>query len=96
MPPVLLQHKRFHRPLDPSLITRGPILPTYPSYARAALLPLAEAAGVTVVQAVVARVEAGAVVLDSGARVEVDEVLLCTQAAAAGWLKGTGLPLGAN
>lgn len=79
-----------------SLITRGPILPTYPSYARTAVLPLAKAAGVDVLEGDgVARVEAGAVVLEGGGRVAADEVLLCTQAAAAGWLKATGLPLGA-
>ena len=91
---IIILHIIFS--LHRSLITRGPILPSYPPYARASLLPLAKAAGVGLLEgAGVARVEAGAVVLQDGGRVEADEVLLCTQAAAAGWLKDTGLPLGA-
>jgi hypothetical protein len=44
--------------------------------------------------AAVQRVEAGLIVTDDGAKHPFDEALWCTQAAAAGWLKATGLPTG--
>jgi hypothetical protein len=44
----------------------------------------------------VQRVEAGLIVTEDGAKHAFDEALWCTQAAAAGWLKATGLPTGAQ
>ncbi len=144
-------HHLYHRstlssPSSPSsppnrLITRGPILPTSPPYARTAILPILQQAGVMLLEgAGVRELQQNMIILDSekikgeeaqhsggsrggavvhnghghghngyGAvhngnahtadgdgsrRVCVDEVLLCTQAAAPQWLRETGLPLG--
>lgn len=90
-----------------SLFCRGEILPTHPRAARAKLRRLLAAAGVRLRErAAVAEVLPRALRLeaeggggDNSSGDELapfDECLWCTQAAAAGWLASTGLPLDAG
>uniref|UniRef100_A0A383W2K1 Selenide, water dikinase n=1 Tax=Tetradesmus obliquus TaxID=3088 RepID=A0A383W2K1_TETOB len=75
------------------LFCRGRLLPDHPAAARAALRSLCIAAGVQLHEGTaVQRVEAGCIVTEDGVSHPFDEALWCTQAAAAGWLKATGLP----
>ncbi|KAI8472012.1 MAG: selenide, water dikinase [Monoraphidium minutum] len=77
-----------------SLFCRGELLPSHPPYARRALLRLLQRAPVAVHEGTsVAAIAAGRLELEGGGGHAFDECLWCTQAAAAGWLAQTGLPL---
>ena len=69
-------------------------MPGFPARFRACFGALLAERGITIVtQAPVVRVEAGRLLFDGRASVEADEILWATQAAPAGWLAATGLPL---
>ncbi len=73
------------------------ILPEFPARFRARFRALFAERGIAVVTgAPVARVEAGRLLFLDRAPIEADEILWVTQAAAAGWLAATGLPLDAR
>lgn len=73
------------------------ILPNFPARFRARMRAILAARGIHVISgARVQRVEAGCLVLDGHAPVDADEVLWTTQAAPAGWLAKTGLPVDAR
>jgi NADH dehydrogenase FAD-containing subunit len=77
------------------IFCRGRLLPDHPAAASAALRNLCTTSGVQLQEGTaVQRVEAGLIVTEDGAKHAFDEALWCTQAAAAGWLKATGLPTG--
>jgi NADH dehydrogenase FAD-containing subunit len=77
------------------LVTRAPVLSSHPGGARRAVLRQLQVQGVEVSEGMaVAAVEAGQLVLEDGSSIGFDVCLWCTQAAAAHWLEGTGLPTG--
>lgn len=91
-----LPHLPSHSPLPPcnSLYCRGQILATHPPYARRTFVRLLSAARVRLFENTpIASVAPGRLLLTDGAAAPFDECLWCTQAAAAGWLGDTGLPL---
>jgi selenide,water dikinase len=70
------------------------ILPRFPAAFRARFHAILAARGIAVLAgAPVRRVEPGRLILDGRPPVEADEILWTTQAAPAGWLARTGLPL---
>jgi selenide,water dikinase len=70
------------------------ILPGFPAAFRARFRALLAERGIAVVAgAPVARVDAGRLLFDDHAPIEADEILWATQAAPAGWLAATGLPV---
>jgi selenide,water dikinase len=70
------------------------ILPGFPAALRAAFHAVLASRGIVAITgAAVTRVEAGRLILDGHAPIEAEEILWTTQAAPAGWLAGTGLPL---
>lgn len=70
------------------------ILPNFPERFRKRFESIFAARGISIVtDARVVRVEAGRLVLGENAPVDADEILWTTQAAPAGWLKTSGLPL---
>jgi hypothetical protein len=96
-PPDLFSIIMQPRPPTRSLYCRGQILSTHPAYARTVFLRLLSRAGVRLHENTgISSVEPNRLVLENGQTAAFDECLWCTQAAAAGWLKGTGLPLTAD
>jgi selenide,water dikinase len=76
------------------LVSDTEILPTFPAAFRARFRRILDARGITVIAgAPVVGVEAGRLLLQDRPPVEADEILWTTQAAPAGWLAETGLPL---
>lgn len=76
-----------------TLVTGGNILSSHPPRARSLFLGMAQQRGIAVKEGTrVASVERGALLMQSGERVDFDECLWCTQAAPAPWLKACALP----
>jgi selenide,water dikinase len=70
------------------------ILPNFPERFIQRFEAIFSARGISIVtDARVIRVESGRLIRDGGAPVDADEILWTTQAAPAGWLKTSGLPL---
>jgi selenide,water dikinase len=77
------------------LFCGGRILPGHSASVAAAMRRQAAAQGVSLHEgSPVAEVQAGQLRTGDGAWHSFDEALWCTQAAAAGWLRDTGLPVG--
>src|SRR6185312_4719647 len=80
-----------------TLVTRGALLPSHNASVRRRFARLFAEAGIRVVGGdPVVGVEAGRLILARGGAIEFDEALWVTEAAAAGWLAETGLPLDAG
>ena len=80
-----------------TLATRGEILSGQAAAARRKMRAIFARRGVRLLEnAATTRIEAGAVHLETGERLEVDDVFVVTEASAAKWFAGTGLPLDAH
>jgi selenide,water dikinase len=93
------QHRltRIAADCEVTLVTADALLPTHNRRVRARLARILTARGVRVAtNAPVVGVEAGVLLCAGGERIEFDEALWVTEAAAAPWLAETGLPLTAN
>ncbi|MGH7059714.1 MAG: selenide, water dikinase SelD [Stellaceae bacterium] len=83
--------------LEVTLVTAETLLPTHNPGVRRRFERLFAARGIAVAtRAAVARVEPGALCCADGRRIAFDEALWVTEAGAAPWLAGTGLPLTAD
>ena len=80
--------------IDVALITRGEILAGNAASARRAMLAILARRAIRLVENTsTTAIEPGAVRLETGERLEADDVFVVTEASASDWFAGTGLPL---
>ena len=80
--------------IEVTLVTRGEILAGNASSARRAIRATLARRGIRLLENTsTTAIERGAVRLDSGERLEADDVFVVTEASASPWFAGTGLPL---
>ncbi len=80
--------------IDVTLVTRGEILAGSAASARRAMRAILARRGIRLVENTsTTAIEPGTVRLETGERLDADEVFVVTEASASGWFAGTGLPL---